>query len=161
GWANSSCPSRRAAVPSWSPPTALTRGWAWLIGSPSSRAGASCSIVPPPRSATTSSAGSTMISPSARGSHRDWLRASGVDRGVEGRAERAAKQGEPQHAGLLLGPPPLRIPVRPGAGARAGGDGAAGPLVARLPPRRPPRLRPHLPRGARERLLGRARPLPR
>src|SRR5262252_3551374 len=100
-------------------------------------------------------------SPWVRGSPRESLRASRVDRGVEGRAERAAEQGEPQRPRVLLPPPPLRVPVLLGAGAREGGDGASGPLVARLPPRRAPRLRPNLSRGTRERLLGGAHPRPR
>src|SRR5262249_56877007 len=110
------------------------RGWAGLIGWPSSRAGASRSIVPPPRSATMSSAGSTMISPSAREAPRERLRPPGVERRVEGPAERAAEQGERQHAGLLLAPPSLRVPVLPGTRPRAGGDSLAGPLVAPVSP---------------------------
>src|SRR5215475_5041102 len=135
GSASSSFPSRRAAAPSWSPPTASTRDSGWPIGSPFSRAVASCSTGPRPSSATTTCAGSTTISPSVRGSSREPLRASRVDRGVEGRAERAAEQGEPQRPRVLFPPPPLRVPVRPGAGAREGGDCAAWIALARPRPR--------------------------
>src|SRR4029450_389340 len=137
-----------------SPPTASTRGSGWLTAWPFSRGVASPSSARPPGSVSRTCAVSTTTLPWARRRDRERLHATGVDRGVEGRAQRAPEQGEPQRPRLLLDPPPLRLPVCPRAGARAGGGSAAGAALARLHPGRSPRLRKDFPRGARERLLG-------
>src|SRR6266403_225511 len=82
------------------------------------------------------------------------LRAARAGRGVEGPRRRAALQGDPQRARLLLPAPALRLPVHARRRPRAAGRGAPRRALARLRAERAARARADVPRRARARLLG-------
>src|SRR5262245_26371595 len=134
------------------------RAQEWRTTSPSWPAGVSCSTVPPPRSTSTSSGGSTTSWPQVREQPRERVRAASVDRGLEGCPERAPEQGKPERARLLLAAPALRLPVRTGTRPHAHRDGTARAPLAGLHPGGSTRVRSDLSGRARERLLGGARP---
>src|SRR5439155_13562 len=124
--------------------------WAWPTGSRSWRPVASRSTLPSVASRPTTCVGSTR--PPWRTGYD--LRASQLDRAVEGSPQRAAFQGDAERALLFRAAAPLPLPVRARRRPRASHGGDAGSPLARLHPERTRRARPGVPGLARERLLG-------